>query len=156
MTGRDLQAAVRPLEQWATAISRFSQIAQEAIRLEAGLTLATAQLTETQAALATAKTEVAALRAEAATLTERLGIERQAALQTTHQEQSALVSAARETILRHQAAAEALAEKTRVAAAAHAARLAEWTAKEAAAAERVDILRDLAQRMARAAEAVPR
>lgn len=156
MTGRELAAAIRPLEAWATAIGRFSQLAQEAIRLEEGLAQGTARLTALEATLATTQADLARLHAEARDLTATLAAERAAAEHETAERCAARVAVADSAVADRQRAVGEWTSKLETARAEHERRMAGWAAEEAALRTHVDGLRELAQRMARAAEAVPR
>lgn len=156
MTGRELAAALRPVEQHARAVLRFAEIADEAIRLEAGLGLATTKLAETTAALEAARAERARLEREARGLAGEIAAARAAAEQQTAERCAAMVAEAQATVKTAHLAARGWDAKAASEAEAHAARVAQWTAEATTLREHVDGLRSLAQRMAKAAEAVPR
>ena len=159
MTGRDLAAALRPLEAWADAVLRFKKIAEEAIRLESKLTgieLAQTRLAEVQATVAVTEAHLRALQADAETVTATLAAEREAALAATQAEQAEIIRSARTVAERHQTTAEGWVAQTREAEAQHAARLMAMRATEAGLQAQIDGLRELAQRMATAAGAVLR
>lgn len=159
MTGRELAAALRPLEVWAEGILRFRKIADEAIRMESkltGLELAQTRLAETQAKVVATQAALEALVEDAATLTARLAEERAAALAATEVEQAALVRAAQREIAKHQVSAEGWAAQTREAESQHAARMTAMATEAAEMQTRLDGLREQAQRMLTAAGQVLR
>lgn len=159
MTGRELAAAVRPLEEWATAIARFSRIAQDAIQMEAklsGLGVAQRELADTKARIAAERDTLLALQEQAQRLQGQLDAQRAAALATTEREQAERIRAAQAEIAQARAQTAAQQAQTREAEAAHAARMAALRMEATALEGRIEELRDLARRMAAAAAAVPR
>lgn len=156
MTGREVVAAVRPVETWARAVLRLAELGHEAIRLEEENAAATRLLGETAQALLTAQADLGRTQQAAATLAGTLETQRAAAVAATEAEQLAVIGAARAVVEAHERAAAEWAAKAQAAKAAHDATVAALRAEELALREHVDGLRDLARRMARAAEAVPR
>ncbi len=156
MTGRELAAAVRPLEAGAKAILRLAELAHEAIRLEEGIASAQRRLTELTGSVTTSTAELARLQTEARTLAVRLDADRQASLAATETEQRAVIGAARAVVEAHERSATEWRDKAAAAKAAHDATVATLRAEETALRTHVAGLRDLARRMAQAAEAVPR
>ena len=158
MTGRELAAALRPLEEWAGAIGRFSQIAKEAIHLETkltGIALAQKELADTQAKVAAVKAHLADVQAEVAVASERLAEERAASLEATRREQAELVEAASAQVAQELARYAEWKTKTTHAETAHEARMAALRTEEAALQHHIEGLRDLARRYQQAAGAVP-
>src|SRR5262245_288928 len=156
MTGREILAAVRPLEQWAGAITRLSKVAQEAIRLEEGFKAADQRLTEARAAVAQAKAELITLRDEHATLATRMAAEQKATLQAIHDEALVQRRQLTEELAQRKASVASIAEQERDARAAFERTKEQFKADEAVLRGKVADLRSLAERMARSAEAVLR
>jgi (p)ppGpp synthase/HD superfamily hydrolase len=155
-TGADLLAEVRPMAQWARAVHQITEIAQDAIRLEAGLALAETKLADQKAALETACGDLARVVKETETLSEKLSAERIAAETATAARCAEMIADAKEDSAKQRAVAEGWSDQARVASKKHQAKMAEWAAEESEMQAHISGLRDLAARMAKAAEAVPR
>jgi predicted nucleic acid-binding Zn-ribbon protein len=156
MTGREVAAAVRPLEITAKAILRFAELAHEAIRLEEGTTQATAALTATRQSLEDARVELAILQSEAKNLTATLAAERAASETETLDRCAGMVAEAEALAAKAKQQAEAWAEKSRSAAVAHDVRVAEYRTETSALQAHLDGLREQARTLAQKAGAVLR
>lgn len=156
MTGREALTAIRPMEAFAATVTRFAEIAHEAIRLEEGQAAATRRLAELTASVTAGSAEVERLRFEARDLTATLAAERAAAEHETADLCAGRIAAADAEVRTRQQAVESWAAQERAARERFERTAAELRASELTLIERVNTLKDLAQRLARSAEAVLR
>ncbi len=156
MTGRELAAAVRPLEISAKAILRFAELAHESIRLEEGTAQVKTALAKKQSELQDARVELAILQAETKNLTATLAAERAASENETMNRCAGVVAEAEALAAKAKQQAESWIEKDRAAAQAHEARVASYRQETSALQEHLDGLREQARTLAQKAGAVLR
>lgn len=156
MKAREVRSAIVPLKGFAEDVLRYVKVADEAVRLEDDTQAITTRLADLHAQLDAGKKELARVKAEAATLTADLAAEREAARHAWQAEADER-NASLATVLAH-----------------HQSQIAHWVAQEdeakarfartgqrleqdeATVRARIQELRELAQRMARAGEAALR
>lgn len=156
MTGREVLAAIRPMESFAATVTRLAAVAHEAIRLEEGQAAAERRLATLQAQAVTAQAEITRLTTEADDLTTLLAAERDAARVATDAECAARVQTADAAVATREQAVASWAAQEREAKERFERTAAGLRTAEVELIERVNTLKDLAQRLARSAEAVLR